>query len=157
MRETSATARSSPATGEAYVVHGTSISLPVTVRDATSISAVYFVPTAAAQRLVGHPALQLYEIVPGRAVCVLAARTPREADEMASVLQVISSIEGIANAACDVARIVTHRLGIPRELVADLSNAEEVSHRVWVRENSHLARRPLADLDLHGPARDVTE
>jgi uncharacterized protein with PhoU and TrkA domain len=83
-----------------------------------------------------------------RAVCVLAARTPREADEMASVLQVISSIEGIANAAVDIARIVTHRLGIPRELVADLSNAEEVSHRVWVRENSHLARRPLADLEL---------
>jgi uncharacterized protein with PhoU and TrkA domain len=67
---------------------------------------------------------------------------------MASVLQVISSIERIGNAAVDIARIVTHRLGIPRELVADLSNAEEVSHRVWVRENSHLARRPLADLEL---------
>jgi uncharacterized protein with PhoU and TrkA domain len=83
-----------------------------------------------------------------RAVCVLAARHPKEADEMASVLQVISSIEGIANAAVDIARIVTHRLGIPRELVADLSNAEEVSHRVRVRENSHLARRPLSDLEL---------
>jgi uncharacterized protein with PhoU and TrkA domain len=32
--------------------------------------------------------------------------------------------------------------------VADLSNAEEVSHRVRVRENSHLARRPLSDLEL---------
>ena len=83
-----------------------------------------------------------------RAVCVLAARHPREADEMASVLQVISPIERIANAAVDIARIVTHRLGIPRELVADLSNAEEVSHRVRVRENSHLARRPLSDLEL---------
>ena len=56
-----------------------------------------------------------------RAVCVLAARHPREADAMASVLQVISAIERIANAAVDIARIVTHRLGIPRELVADLS------------------------------------
>ncbi len=83
-----------------------------------------------------------------RAVCVLAARHPREADEMASVLQVISAIEGIGNAAVDIARIVTHNLGIPRELVADLSNAEEVSHRVRVRENSHLARRPLSDLEL---------
>ena len=63
---------------------------------------------------------------------------------MASVLQVISAIERIGNAAVDIARIVTHRLGIPRELVADLSNAEEVSHRVRVREGSHLARRPLA-------------
>ena len=83
-----------------------------------------------------------------RSVCVLAVRTPREADEMASVLQVISAIERIGNAACDIARIVTHRLGIPRELVADLSNAEEVSHRVRVRENSHLARRPLSALEL---------
>ncbi len=32
--------------------------------------------------------------------------------------------------------------------MADLSNAEEVSHLVRVRENSHLARRPLSDLEL---------
>lgn len=83
-----------------------------------------------------------------RAVSVLAARHPKEAEAMASVLQVISSIERIGNAAVDIARIVTHRLGIPRELVADLSNAEEVSHRVRIREGSHLARRPLAALEL---------
>ena len=40
---------------------------------------------------------------------------------MASVLQVVSAIERIGNGAVDIARIVTHRLGIPRELVADLS------------------------------------
>ncbi|HJR24385.1 MAG TPA: PhoU domain-containing protein, partial [Acidimicrobiales bacterium] len=83
-----------------------------------------------------------------RAVSVLAARHPKEAEAMASVLQVISSIERIGNAAVDIARIVTHNLGIPRELVADLSNAEEVSHRVRIREGSHLARRPLAALEL---------
>jgi uncharacterized protein with PhoU and TrkA domain len=83
-----------------------------------------------------------------RAICVMAVRDPRDADAMASVLQVVSSIERIGNAAVDIARIVTHRLGIPRELVADLSNAEEVSHRVRVREGSHLARRLLAELEL---------
>jgi uncharacterized protein with PhoU and TrkA domain len=83
-----------------------------------------------------------------RAVSILAARTPREADEMASVLQVIGAIERIANDAVDIARIVTHRLGIPRELVADLSNAAEVSHRVLVREGSHMAHRPLSALEL---------
>src|SRR5688572_12033359 len=46
-----------------------------------------------------------------RAVCVLAARSPRDADQMAGVLQVVSSIERVGNAAVDVARIVTHRLG----------------------------------------------
>jgi hypothetical protein len=88
-----------------------------------------------------------------RAVCILAVRHPREAEAMASVLQVISAIERIGNAAVDIARIVTHRLGIPRELVADLSDAEEVSHRVLVREGSHMAtapRRPgAAGADRH--------
>ena len=83
-----------------------------------------------------------------RAVCILAVRRPKEAQAMASVLQVISAIEGIGNAAIDITRIVTHRLGIPRELIADLSNAEEVSHRVWVREGSHLAHRPLSAMEL---------
>ncbi|MFN0092969.1 MAG: potassium channel family protein [Acidimicrobiales bacterium] len=83
-----------------------------------------------------------------RGVCILAARSPRDADEMAAVLQVISAIENIANLAVDIARIVTHRLGIPRELVADLSNADEVSHRVLVRDGSHMAHRPLASLEL---------
>ena len=83
-----------------------------------------------------------------RAVCVLAARSPRDADAMSSVLQVVSSIERMGNAAVDIARIVTHRVGIPRELVADLSEAEEVSHRVLLREGSHFAHRVLKDFEL---------
>lgn len=83
-----------------------------------------------------------------RAVSIIAVRRPAEAEGMASVLQIISAIESIANTAVDVTRIVTHRLGIPRELISDLSNAEEVSHRVWVREGSHMAHRPLKDLEI---------
>lgn len=83
-----------------------------------------------------------------RAVCVLATRNPREAEAIASVLQVIGAIERIAHDAVNIARIVTHQLGIPRELVADLSSAAEVSHRVLVRSGSHLAHRPLSALEL---------
>jgi uncharacterized protein with PhoU and TrkA domain len=83
-----------------------------------------------------------------RAVCVLAARAPREADAMASVIQVIGAIERVGNAAVDISRIVTRQLGIPRALVADLSMAEEVSHRVKVREGSHMDHRPLSALEL---------
>ena len=67
---------------------------------------------------------------------------------MSSVLQVISAIERIANDAVDIARIVTHQLGIPAQLVADLSQAEEVSHRVLVSEGSHMAHRALSAHEL---------
>jgi uncharacterized protein with PhoU and TrkA domain len=83
-----------------------------------------------------------------REICVLAARSPHDAEMMASVLHVVSAIERMANAAVAVSRIVIHHLGIPPVLVADLAAAEEVSHRVRVRENSALANRTLADVEL---------
>ncbi len=83
-----------------------------------------------------------------RGVCVMAVRDPRESEGMSSVLQVISAIERIANDAVDIARIVTHRVGIPAEMVADLSEASEVSHRVLVSEGSGLARSDLRTHEL---------
>jgi uncharacterized protein with PhoU and TrkA domain len=83
-----------------------------------------------------------------REVCVLAARSPRDAEEMSSVLHVLSAIERMGNAAVDIAHIVTHKLGIPAGLVADLAAAEEVSHRVRVRGESALAQRTLAEVEL---------
>ncbi|MEA2704009.1 MAG: hypothetical protein QOJ69_662 [Actinomycetota bacterium] len=111
-------------------------------------AAVYFSDVAMAEEvdeLEEHLSELIHEM---RAVCVLAARSPRDADEMASVLQVVSAIERLGNAAVDISRIVTHRLGIPRALVADLSQAEEISHRVRVRDGSAMAHRTLADLEL---------
>lgn len=83
-----------------------------------------------------------------RAVCIMAVRSPKDAEGMSSVLQVVSAIERIANDAVDIARIITHQIGIPAELVAKLSDAEEVSHRVLVSDGSHLAHRPLSAHEL---------
>lgn len=83
-----------------------------------------------------------------RETCVLAARSPREAEQMSGVLQLVSAIERMANAAVDVSRIVTRKLGIPAALVADLAAAEEVSHRVRIRDDSAMAHRSLGDLEL---------
>ena len=87
-------------------------------------AAVYFNDPGMAEEL-GDLEEQLNDLVQEmRAVCTLAVRRPAEAEGMASVLQVISAIEGIGNAAVDITRIVTHRLGIPNELIADLSRME---------------------------------
>jgi uncharacterized protein with PhoU and TrkA domain len=111
-------------------------------------AAVYFSDVAMAEEVYELES-RLSELVHEmRAVCVLAARSPRDADAMASVLQVVGAIERLGNAAVDIGRIVTHRLGIPRALVADLSAAEEISHRVRIREDSQMAHRPLSDLEL---------
>jgi uncharacterized protein with PhoU and TrkA domain len=111
-------------------------------------AAVYFGDTQMADE-VDELGIRLNDLVHDmRAVCVMAARSPRDADSMASVLKIISSIERIGHAAVDISRIVSHRVGIPRELVVDLSAAEEVSHQVSLREGSHFAHRPLADFEL---------
>jgi uncharacterized protein with PhoU and TrkA domain len=111
-------------------------------------AAVYFSDVAMAEE-VYELETRLSELVHEmRAICVLAARSPRDADAMASVLQVVGAIERLGNAAVDIGRIVTHRLGIPRALVADLSAAEEISHRVRIREDSQMAHRSLSDLEL---------
>ena len=111
-------------------------------------AAVYFSDMAMAEE-VEELESRLSELVHEmRAVCVLAARSPRDADAMASVLQVVGAIERLGNAAVDISRIVSRRLGIPRALVADLSAAEEISHRVRIREDSQMAHRPLSDLEL---------
>jgi uncharacterized protein with PhoU and TrkA domain len=96
---------------------------------------------------------ELEEILTGlvhemREVCVLAGRNKRDAEQIASVLHVVSAIERMGNAAVDISRVVTHRLGIPAALVADLGGAEEVSHRVRVRGESQLANRSLESVDL---------
>src|SRR5438445_7362257 len=113
-----------------------------------SYAALYFGDPDMAEE-VGELEHRLSELVHEmRAVCGRAARSPRDADAMASVLQVVSAIERMGNAAVDIGRIVTHQLGIPRALVSDLSNAEEISHRVRVRDGSQMAHRTLSDLEL---------
>jgi uncharacterized protein with PhoU and TrkA domain len=83
-----------------------------------------------------------------REVCVVAGRSRRDAEQLSSVLHVVSAIERMGNAAVDISRVVTRRLGIPAVLVADLGSAEEVSHRLRVRDESRLAGRRLEEVDL---------
>ncbi|MBP9115808.1 MAG: potassium channel protein [Acidimicrobiia bacterium] len=83
-----------------------------------------------------------------REVCILAARNVRDASQMSSVLLVMTSIERMGYAATEIARIVVHKLGIPAALLNDLASAQEVSHRMRIRETSPMAHQSLESLEL---------
>ncbi len=83
-----------------------------------------------------------------RALCIVAVRHPKEAESMAAVLQVVAAVERIGDDAVDITRIVTRKLGIPPELLNDLANAEEVSHRLMVSPGSSLANQALSVFEL---------
>jgi uncharacterized protein with PhoU and TrkA domain len=86
-----------------------------------------------------------------RAVCMIAARTLEDAEQLAGVLSMAVSIEGIADAAEDIARVVLKDLGVPAQLRDDLRHATEVTARVKIREENQLESASLRDLEL--PAR----
>ena len=111
-------------------------------------AALYFDDEGMAESVLGLEEEMSDLVHEMRSLAMLAVRHPREVDGMSSVLQVVSSIEQIANAAVDIAKIVLRQIGIPRALVVDLGQAAEVSHRLVVADGSHLANRPLADMEL---------
>jgi hypothetical protein len=75
-----AAARASAAGAPQYTIQGRTVTLPVEVRDALAVSATFVVNASAARRLLPTPALRLVEIMPGRALCALAAVEYREND-----------------------------------------------------------------------------
>lgn len=83
-----------------------------------------------------------------RAVCMLAARTPDDADKLAGVLSMAVSIEGIADSAEDIARVVLKDLGVPRQLREDLRHATEITARVRIHADNEMEGRQLIDLEL---------
>ena len=83
-----------------------------------------------------------------RTLAILAARSPADSEQMAGILQVVQDIEKIGNAANDIAKIVVKRLGIPRELLQDIPDAEETPSRVRIHPESTLDGRSLENADL---------
>src|SRR5688572_19370740 len=59
-----------------------------------------------------------------RKLAILAARSPEDAEHMAGVLEIASAVEKIADAADDIARVVSSGLGILDDLRLDLRHAD---------------------------------
>jgi uncharacterized protein with PhoU and TrkA domain len=109
-----------------------------------------------------------------RITCMLASRSPDDAQQLAGVLGLVNAMEEIADAAEDIARVVLRDLGVPPALRDDLRHADEVTARVKIRHDSEMAGASLRDLALpaesgmwviairreveylHGPVADTT-
>lgn len=83
-----------------------------------------------------------------RKLTILAARSPEDAEHMAGVLEIASAVEKIADAADDIARVVSSGLGIVDDLRQDLRHADEVVGRIKVREGAGAVGQTLRDLAL---------
>jgi uncharacterized protein with PhoU and TrkA domain len=83
-----------------------------------------------------------------RILCMLATRSPDDAESLAGVLGMVNAIEEIADAAEDIARVVLKDVGVPGEVRDDLRHAEEILARVKLREGNRLGTQSLRDLAL---------
>jgi uncharacterized protein with PhoU and TrkA domain len=83
-----------------------------------------------------------------RKIAILAARSPEDAEHMAGVLEVAAAVENIADAADDIARVVSSGLGMVDDLRKDLRHADEVVSRIEVREDAGGLGQSLRQLAL---------
>lgn len=109
-----------------------------------------------------------------RIMCMLATRSPEDAEQLSGVLALVNAMEAIADASEDIARVTLANLGVPAALRDDLRYADEVTARIKIRKGSEMIGATLRDLALpaqtgmwvialrrevayeHGPSADTT-
>lgn len=79
---------------------------------------------------------------------MLAGRNPEEAEQLVGIFQVVNAAEKIANAAADIASILTREVGLPDEIRSALPEAREVIMRAEVDEHSEMAGDTLGGMNL---------
>ena len=79
---------------------------------------------------------------------MLAARNPNEAETLAPVLGVVAAADKIADAAGDIAKIVTEEIGLPDAMRGALSEGVETLVRGTVADDSGYAGRSLERIDM---------
>jgi uncharacterized protein with PhoU and TrkA domain len=79
---------------------------------------------------------------------ILGARRVEEAESMSGMLQVAEAAEKIANSASEIAAIIIKDIKFPARLREALPEAEEVTVRAVVRDNSTLDGATLGEIKL---------
>jgi uncharacterized protein with PhoU and TrkA domain len=111
-------------------------------------SAVLFDSKEIAQEVINLEESMNQMVYQARIQSILGARRVEEAEAMSGLLQVAESAETIANSASEIAAILLKDVKFPSKLREALPEAEEVTVRVVVRENSTLDGSTLGDLKL---------
>jgi len=79
---------------------------------------------------------------------VLAARNPKEAEQITSVLQMANSIEDISNAAGDLAKMVLEGVELHPVITEAIMESEEVIAKIPVSGDSVIVGKTLGELNL---------
>lgn len=79
---------------------------------------------------------------------MLAARGPQDAEQLTGIFQIVSAAEKIANAADDIASVLTRDVGLPEQLRSALPEAKEMVVRAEVDPESEMEGRTLEDINL---------
>jgi uncharacterized protein with PhoU and TrkA domain len=79
---------------------------------------------------------------------MVAARDPKDAEEMVGISKVAASTDKISDAAADIAAIVTRNIGIHPIVSEIFEKVEERLMKVTVKENSEIVGKRICELDL---------
>lgn len=79
---------------------------------------------------------------------VLAARSPKDAEQITSILQMAHAIDDISNAAADLAKMVLDGLELHPIIKEAILESEEIIGKVIVNPDSILVGKTLEELDL---------
>lgn len=132
------TPSATPSGAPVFTIQGRKVGFPVVVRNASSGAATFLVSAAAARRLLPGPEIEVAEVFPGRALCVIAAIDYRDNDlgdynevSIAFFVRPRGAVRGLPylGSALDLAR---GRLGTYiHELPVDQSFTCEAGSTIW--------------------------
>ncbi|MFP5353228.1 MAG: potassium channel family protein [Actinomycetota bacterium] len=111
-------------------------------------ASVFFADAELAKEVIGLEERMFEDLRQIRKLVILSARSPEDAEHMAGVLEIVSAVEKIADAAEDIAHVVHAGMGILDDLRKDLRYADEIVSRIKVRDGAPAAGRSLRDLAL---------
>jgi len=111
-------------------------------------SAILFESREIAQEVINLEESMNKLVYQARIQSILGARRVEEAEAMSGLLQVSEAAEKIANSASEIATIILKNIRFPAKLRQALPEAEEVTVRAVVAENSAIDGRTLGGQKL---------